>query len=350
MAHAVETAAYADTPAWHGVGTVVKGAMSTAEVAQLAGIDWDVELRKVYTSIGGRYVPLTDADPCGARFVVARKTDGRRLGVVGKRYRPIQNAQAISFLDELISKEGLEWEAAGSLHNGAKIWALVRIPDEIVIGSKRDITHPFLLVTTAHDGSSRAKVLPTAVRVVCDNTLRAALWEGDKDLTVEIPHLGDIRTKVAAARQILGISVDLFKLYGTAMNQLATVDGLPLVGPLLDTLFPPKTKLEGVDKEDKRRMVKVDGITELFRAGGDESAWGLLNGVTEFVDHVLAHSSTRDARSRPKADGVMDSALFNRGADLKSSAASILLTMTGIYDNMQSDLDAMKVRVRQGIK
>jgi hypothetical protein len=46
----------------------------------------------------------------------------------------------------------------------------------------------------------------------------------------------------------------------------------------------------------------------------------------------------------------MDSALFNRGADLKSSAASILLTMTGIYDTMQTDLAAMKVRVRQGVK
>jgi phage/plasmid-like protein (TIGR03299 family) len=352
MAAHVETAAYADQAAWHGVGTVVKGAMSTAEVAQLAGIDWEVELRKVYTSVAGRYVPLSDDDPCGARYVVTRKTDGRRLGVVGRRYQPIQNTQAISFLDEVIAMGGLEWEAAGSLYYGAKIWALVRTPEVITIGGKGDETYPYLLITTAHDGSSRAKVLPTAIRVVCNNTLRAALWQGDKDLTVEIPHLGNIQNKVAAARQILGISVDLFKLYGTAMNQLADVDGLPLVRPLLDALFPQREIAyndDGSMKENKRRQAKVDGILELY-GKQEQSGWGLLNAVTEWVDHVYAPHSVRDTRSRTKADGVMELAFMDRGADLKSDAASSLLTMAGIYERMQVDLDALKVRVRQGIK
>jgi phage/plasmid-like protein (TIGR03299 family) len=344
MAHKVESAAYADEPAWHGLGTVVKGAMSSAEVCALSGTDWTVGIRKAYTrGLGGRFVEMP------GRFAVVRETDGAVLGNVGRAYRPIQNADGISFLDHLVATEELGYEAAGSLRGGQTFWALCRVPEDMIIGKRGDVSKRFILFTTTHDGLSAARAIPTSERVVCWNTLQAALWHGEKELTVHIPHTGDINRKIAVARQIMGISVDTFKLYGIAMNQLADTDGLPMIEPLLNALFPQKEDLPG--EENTRRQEKVDAIVSLYKSDGEESAWGLLNAVTAWVDHKYVPTATKDGFHRPKIDGQFLSTLAGAGADIKSQAASMLLTTAGIYERMQSDLDALKVRavsIRQG--
>ena len=66
-----------ETP-WHGLGRIVMDAPASHEALELAGLDWQVESRNIYSGTGAM-IP-------GYRANV-RSTDDAVLGVVSDRYR-----------------------------------------------------------------------------------------------------------------------------------------------------------------------------------------------------------------------------------------------------------------------
>ncbi len=144
MADEFESGAFARQRAWHGHGTVVEGAMTTAEAFVTSGLDWPggVEKRPIFT-VGHKVDPNSrpeslieagalpvdwqaarDALPSPLlvpdQSAVVRVMDNHILGVVGKGYQVIQNVQMFNFLDALTAGEDkvARWESAGSLRGG----------------------------------------------------------------------------------------------------------------------------------------------------------------------------------------------------------------------------------------
>ena len=103
---------------WHGLGRIVMDAPASREALELAGLDWQVESRNIYSGTGAM-IP-------GYRANV-RSTDDAVLGVVSDRYRIVQNEEAFQFTDDLLG-EGVTYETAGSLQGGKKVWMLARLP------------------------------------------------------------------------------------------------------------------------------------------------------------------------------------------------------------------------------
>lgn len=127
---------------WHGLGTQVEEAPTSADALRLAGLDWTVQ-RKPIQVCGGRKVDNF--------FANVRSSDGAVLGVVSDRYQVVQNAEAFAFTDALIGGEGqVHYETAGSLMGGRKIWLLAKLPDTEIVGDK---TEPYLCFSNTHDGS-----------------------------------------------------------------------------------------------------------------------------------------------------------------------------------------------------
>ena len=62
---------------WHGLGTIVMEAPSSAEALRLAGLDWEVVQEPVCTGYG---------EPVEGYRANVRSTDRRVLGVVSARY------------------------------------------------------------------------------------------------------------------------------------------------------------------------------------------------------------------------------------------------------------------------
>ena len=151
-----------ETP-WHGLGRIVMDAPASREALELAGLDWQVESRNIYSGTGAM-IP-------GYRANV-RSTDDAVLGVVSDRYRIVQNEEAFQFTDDLLG-EGVTYETAGSLQGGKKVWMLAKLPEKYIIAG--DEVTPYLVFFNSHDGSSGVKVAMTPVRVVCQNTLNLAL-------------------------------------------------------------------------------------------------------------------------------------------------------------------------------
>lgn len=151
-----------ETP-WHGLGRIIMDAPASREALELAGLDWQVESRNIYSGTGA-LIP-------GYRANV-RSTDDAVLGVVSDRYRIVQNEEAFQFTDDLLG-EGVTYETAGSLQGGKKVWMLARLPRKYLIAGDQVV--PYLVIFNSHDGSSGVKVAMTPIRVVCQNTLNLAL-------------------------------------------------------------------------------------------------------------------------------------------------------------------------------
>lgn len=149
MSAEVETMFYLRKEPWHGLGTQVMEAPNSKEALKLAGLDWKVVQEPLITGAG---------DMVDGYKANVRNTDNRVLGVVGDRYRIVQNEEAFAFTDDLLGY-GVRYETAGSLQGGKKVWMLAHMPQEYIIVGEH--ISPYLLFSNSHDGSGAVKVAIT---------------------------------------------------------------------------------------------------------------------------------------------------------------------------------------------
>lgn len=289
MAHEVETAIYANKPAWHGLGVVFNEKaedrfLHSDEAIKLGGLDWDVEL-----------VPIEfNGEETGYNLVV-RDADDKVFAAVGPQYQPIQNRQGFAMLDQLIDAGDLKIESAMSLREGKTVVIVARRPEEILIAGEEHI--PYIMCALYHDGTGAAKFLTTPTRVVCANTLAVALDHAQQSYSVRHTINADIR--LAEARHALQISykfTDEFVVMGEELVQAKITDRQ------LDKFLKSLVEDEKDDGDIKRRNNEREreGIKEVYKTADNlgnirGTKWGAFNAVAEYNQH---HKSYRDPERR----------------------------------------------------
>src|SRR5205823_14499225 len=117
-------------------------------------------------------------------------------GIVSDEYEVVENRDAFQFLDTLIGPE-LQFETAGSLWGGRRVWVLARLPQYVEFGGDPSAT--YIYVANSHDGSMAVTAAITPIRIVCANTLGAALRESQHGVaaqrTFRFRHMGDLQAK-----------------------------------------------------------------------------------------------------------------------------------------------------------
>ena len=305
MAHEVESmfSGSGERP-WHGLGRILPGRLDTDEAIAAAGLDWEVALHPVFAEVPGVGPVAT-----GHRATV-RSTDARVLGVVGPDYAPLQNRDAFGVIDPIVAGGTAVWETAGSLHGGKAVWALAKLPAEIVVrrpGGITDEVRGYLLVTNRHDGYAAAQVKLTPIRVVCQNTLTAALRGG----AFRITHVGNMADRARMAAEALhlanAMTKELAEVYqAMADRSLTATEQLAYFRRCLRQVadpgdVPESEALElaaGQEAESlPRRLNKLLELSETGR-GADlvrGTLWGAYNSVIELADHTT-HYRTVEAR------------------------------------------------------
>lgn len=205
MAANVETMFSVREKPWHGLGTVVAEAPTSQEALRLAGLDWSVRQRTIYTNVG----------KINGYKANIRDTDGQCLGVVTDRYKVVQNTEAFAFTDELLG-EGVRYETAGALQNGRKVWLLAKLPNGFMVAGER--ISPYLVFSNTHDGSGAVRVAFTPVRVCCNNTLNLALQTAPRSFSMI--HTGDIKGKIGEARKTLLMADQYMEGLGVEFEKL----------------------------------------------------------------------------------------------------------------------------------
>ena len=234
------------------------------------------------------------------------------LAVVSKRFQVVQPGEILEFYRDLTEIGGFELETAGVLREGRKFWALARTGQSVSLKG-RDRVDGYLLLATACDGTLATTAQFTSVRVVCNNTLQVALANASG--AIKVPHRSQFDPD--AVKRQLGITVAAWD--GFVERMKALVDR-PLDPDSVEGLLRRVLTYAGQDgKAPVVNEQAVANVRALYEGGGRGAlltssrgtAWGLLNGITEYIDHH------RRARSD---DHRLDAAWFGQGAQIKQRA------------------------------
>lgn len=283
MAAEVETMFYTREKPWHGLGVRVENALSSKDALIVAGLDWNVEQRKIYTE-DGYAIP--------GYFANVRSSDHHTLGVVTKRYKIVQNHEAFAFTDALLGK-GVRYETAGSLKGGRKTWILARLPKQYRLAE--DITMPYLVFSNSHDGSAAIKVAMTPVRVVCNNTLNLALRDADRIWSAN--HTGDIDSKLEDARMTLFMAENYMNELAeesTRLSRKRVSDAE--VEEYIKMLLPIATNATETMEQNVKKMredlkMRYYSAPDLQNIG--KSQYRFINAVSDFATHAKPLRETR---------------------------------------------------------
>jgi len=323
MAHNLATtngkiamAYWGETP-WHKLGTKLDQPATAAQAIEAARLNYQVDLVQLFTE---------DDRPVPNRKAVFRTDSRQVLGTVGPSYVPLQNVECFSFLDAVVADGGLRYHTAGALGQGERIWLLAKLPGHIRVKNSDDITDKFLLLNTAHDGTSSLRCHFTPIRVVCQNTLAVAERNG-RGQGISITHKGDLAAKVREAQKVLGLATKFYDDIQTKIDRLANFYPTPAqVGDFFRTLYPDQP-----DAQNKRAQNVRAELLQLFEQGMGQdipgirhSAWAALHAVTEYVDHLRP---TRGRSDLERASRRLQSQWFGSGARLKARAWDLALAM-----------------------
>ena len=190
--------------AWHGLGQIVEGYPTSTEAIKFAGLDYEVSKEEIYTSnfnSDGQRMDYTNR--VKTHLATMRKDTGDVLGIVGKDYEIVQNKDAFTFFDSIVDGEGILYETAGALGKGERIFITAKLPNYIRVG-KDDLIEQYLFLTTSHDGYGSISAAFTPIRIVCNNTLNAALR--NQSNSIKIRHTANAKERLAQAHHLMGIS------------------------------------------------------------------------------------------------------------------------------------------------
>ncbi|WP_304066939.1 DUF932 domain-containing protein [Pedobacter glucosidilyticus] len=194
--------------AWHNLGQVISDYPTSAEAIKHAGLDYHVEKRPLFTYDSENHHGNTDLiipEIQVPNYYATVRTDTEQvLGVVGNDYEVVQNVNAFEFFDAIVGgKDGILYETAGALGNGERIFITAKLPDYIRVG-KDDLIEQFLFLTTSHDGYGSITAAFTPVRIVCANTLNAAM--NNHSNSIKIRHTASAKDRLKQAHQLLGLT------------------------------------------------------------------------------------------------------------------------------------------------
>lgn len=213
--------------AWHGLGQIVSDYPSSEQAMKFAGLDYEVEKRPLFTYDSENQNGDPEADIIIPEIAVpnyyatVRNDTDDVLGVVGKEYHIVQNADAFSFFDAVVGGgEGILYETAGALGKGEKIFITAKMPDYIRIGND-DAIEKYVFLTTSHDGSGSITAALTPIRIVCNNTLNIALRNCSN--VVKIRHTQSANERLKEAHRVMGMVNKLSPMLEDIYNQWAKV-------------------------------------------------------------------------------------------------------------------------------
>jgi phage/plasmid-like protein (TIGR03299 family) len=306
-----------DGAAWHGLGQPVADKAPLETWVEKSGMDWRIQRSKVRYAVERGQDAASFAEMPG-QHVLFRSDTKAPLGLVSDGYKVVQPKDVLKFFADIAHAQGIELSAAGTLFGGKKFWATAKIGEASPV-SVKDRIGGYLLLSSGSDGGTASEARLTSTRVVCNNTLQMAF--ADSKASVRVTHRSVFDAD--AIRAELGLTEHAWAAFRHSMTRLANV---PVDGEAADRFLvkllanaapdAPKADVARQSRGYKRILSLFNGEAKGSNLDGvRDTAYGMLQAVTEYVDHWAG------ARS---ADNRFASAQWGPGNDLKNSAYALL--------------------------
>jgi phage/plasmid-like protein (TIGR03299 family) len=316
MAHQFSSGVFCyNKPAWHRLGVVVDGTLSAREAFHLANADFHVAAQPVFNA---------DMQAIPGYQAITRMDNGSTLSVMTETYTPIQNEALIRIAEAL--HEDINMDAVCVLSDGKKVTFTARVRCAEVDVVPGDPVQQYLIGCTSHDGSIPFSLLFSPIRVVCQNTLSAALGMASNqrhrnnatrirhtknadNLIQRLPDLVDIRRQ-----QFLGGLEELKLMAATPCSMMQfrqyihTVFADQLEGTVNDVRGDLRTArpkvLEDLPCWDSIQL-KFNGeaIGSTLRAS-QATAWSAYQAVTEYLSHEAGRAKQADDAARYRFESL----------------------------------------------
>lgn len=303
-------------PAWHGLGKVFNQDITIAQALNESGLDFEVlkapNVHRIDVWNGEKTQGLDHTEkemPDGSKqylhrietisensFFTYRTDTNAVLGdKLGKQYTVYQNTDALAVVDEMLKLGKVKIETAGSVDAGRRVFVCLKLQNPIVVAGN-DPVDQYVLLANGHDGSLAITAMPTNVRVVCWNTLSAAL--GAAKAEHKIRHTKNSADRVKEAFKIMGLLEDNSK-HNTAAynamkhNTLFKSEFFDYIG----NIFFDAEEIAALQKGDKdalssRKKNVIAEVLEFAEVGvgqrealgdGQPNMWYAYNAVTGYL-------------------------------------------------------------------
>jgi phage/plasmid-like protein (TIGR03299 family) len=263
--------------AWHGLGEVVEGLMTSQEALERAQINWLVTKEPAYQAIkreggGPRYVQVQD------KFFVTRDTDNKVLGAVGSDYTVCQNWEAFAFLDTLIDSGEAVFDTAGAMFGGKRVFVSALLPEtvEVAGGDKHEM---YMLFSNSHDGSKAVNVVATPIRTVCRNTQIMAIGSAKQSWSVR--HTTTLEGRLQEAREALQLTHKYADAFSAEVEKLLQVEvDADKFRAILEASFPEQKAQKAKNVE---AVLANWETSETIADDQRNTGWGAYNATTEWL-------------------------------------------------------------------
>jgi phage/plasmid-like protein (TIGR03299 family) len=302
----------ANTSSWTRGGTAVE-AGSASEAAKQAGLDWNVmtvPIQAYVKSSVNPYETITDYYEVPRKqgiLKLGKDNENQIIGVVGEKYKVVQNMEVFNALDTLVDSGDARYTAAGEYNNGANIWMIMELPNGVTVAN--DPHTAFLLVQSSHDGSGAVRIRPIIERIFCANQINKLITKNKKnDYTYTMKHTTNAVLSVQDIRNITQLTYQSIAEYEETAAQLlkrsadtqrakdifrkvwalpSTVEGKPY-----DMLTQGERRQQTLayTARDKAFEVYSQSDTQENIRGTD---FGIWQAVVEYADHHASGGSAR---------------------------------------------------------
>ena len=265
--------------AWHNQGIVTEGTLPARDAFKTANALFGVEKRELQYPVF-KDPNIVGVEPAGVYGVVRTDTQDL-LGIVSKAYEVVQNDSLLRMAEFI--REEADMDSVVVLKNGARIAFTATLrgaTKEVVPGDK---VFRRLVGYLGHDGKTGCGAIFTNVRVVCANTLAAALSSDNKTSIIHKTgantNFDKLITSIDTARQTFGQEIQ-------SMKELAQTQCS------IDDFRYFLEKVYEKDLKDSKSIDDLKKTQQIIRSynwgfgtdipGVNGTLWGALNAVTEF--------------------------------------------------------------------
>jgi len=302
--------------AWHGQGVVTPGTLPAREAFETADALFHVEKRELqYPTWSNADGTAIEVQPAGV-FGVIRTDSQALLGVVTKQYEIVQN-ESLLRMAEFIRDEA-DMDCVIVLSDGAKVCFTATLrgaETDIVPG---DTVKRRIVGYLGHDGKTGCGAKFTNIRVVCQNTLTAAM--SGTGASSSITHKGTANANFDALIKSIDVSRQDFVTECELMREFSrTAMSMSAFNDYVDQVYEVK---EG---DILRKRQKLE---QAFRVGyGSEyasfSLWNGFNAITQL------ETSTRD-QTAAKSRAQFARGTFGLGAQISKKAFALASELVGV--------------------
>lgn len=296
---------------WMKIGKVIDTDVTSAEAAQIGGIDFEVELRDAgHRDVDGEWKVVRN------RRSVVRKDTDEWYSFVSDEYKVVNYSDAFEFMDGINPR----YVAAGALSNGRQAFMIVQLPDNtranVVVNGSEDPHDMYVVLRTSHDLSKAIEVAVMMLRGRCMNQLTLPSFTANVQQKWGIRHVGDPHQKLQQAQESLKKAEKYKESFEHVATQLASVsiDERELER-ILERILPQRAR-----RSDQITAI-VNQYTSDDTIGFVGTGWGAVNAVSGYFQWGRS-MATRTDQSMFTSPLAGDTAKYvNRTAHLVMSRA-----------------------------